>query len=160
MVTKRRRIAVLAIVAFLGLAPFPAAFSQTSLEPDGSPGAAFAAEKPFVEQVRKDTEWFSGFSTRVVGSLEHDQARAELLAKVKAVPGVRIWTQDFPVVAPKVLEANLTIKDGPLAGTQHRVFPVWPALSRLSTTPPEGISGRLVYIRAISRRRASKARSP
>ncbi len=56
-----------------------------------------------------------------------------------------MWTHRFSLVMPKVLEAELTVRSGPLKG-KHRGFPFWPAGARLNTTPADGLSGRLVYI--------------
>ncbi|MBN1675581.1 MAG: hypothetical protein JXR37_31355 [Kiritimatiellae bacterium] len=108
------------------------------------PGTA-RAESPLVLRTRGDTEWLAGYPNRVVGTAEHDKALGELLAKVKAVPGVRVWTQPFTTVAPVFEEAHLTISAGLLAG-RHRVYPIWPGMVRLNTTPTNGIAGRLVYV--------------
>ncbi len=99
----------------------------------------------FVEQVRADTTWLASFPTRVVGLQSHDEAQKELLDKIKAIPGVRMWTQEFPVVMPRFLESELRIPAGPAQG-KHHVYPLWPACGRLNTTPRDGISGRLIYI--------------
>lgn len=115
------------------------------------PPAGLAAEvQSFVDSVREETEWFSSFPTRVVGMRPTDEQHRDvvfeqLLAKVEAVPGVRIWTQSFKLVMPQVLKAELTIDGGRFEG-QHRIYPIWPACGRLNTTPEDGISGRLVYI--------------
>jgi len=113
--------------------------------------AGLAAEgRSFVDSVREEAEWLSGFPTRVVGMRLMDEQHRDvvfeqLLAKVQAVPGVRIWTQSFKLVMPQVLRAELTIRGGRLDGP-HRIYPIWPACGRLNTTPEDGISGRLVYI--------------
>ena len=122
-------------------------------------GAAFAAEEQplvlpeirveeaaaFADRVREDAAWLGSFQTRVIGSEEHDRARDELLARVRAIPGVEVRTQEFQVVVPKTLRSELTIPDGPAQGT-HRVYPIWPSCGRLNSTPTEGIEGQLVYI--------------
>ncbi|MBN1865834.1 hypothetical protein JW916_00950 [Candidatus Sumerlaeota bacterium] len=101
---------------------------------------------PRVEEIRNDTEWFAGFENRLIGSPSHDAALRELEEKIRAVPGVQVWTHEFPVVAPVFGRAELTLEPGsPSAGT-HRIYPIWPASCRPNTTPKEGISGRLVYI--------------
>ncbi|MFH1732770.1 MAG: FtsX-like permease family protein [Planctomycetota bacterium] len=108
----------------------------------GLAGAAEPIPSVFVESVRRDTEWLAGYPTRVVGTRAHDEAGAELLKRVKAIPGVQVRTHEFEVVVPETLKAELTLPDG----RKHPVHPFWPASSRLNTTPKEGISGRLVYI--------------
>ena len=99
----------------------------------------------FLEQVHKDTEWLSSFATRIPGWPEHNQALKELLEKVRAVPGVRVWTHEFPVYVPLTRKAQLTVTTWPWKG-EHKVYPVWPALVRTSSTPAEGITGRLIHL--------------
>jgi len=99
----------------------------------------------FADRVRRDTEWLASYSTRVVGTPEHDRAAAALLARVSAVPGIRVWQHEFTAVVPHVLEARLAISSGESRG-EHRIFPLWPASVRLNCTPSDGIAGRLVYV--------------
>jgi hypothetical protein len=80
-----------------------------------------------------------------VGYEGHTAARDLLRARFDGISGIRVWEHRFPVVVPKVGTAVLEVDDGACAGS-HRVFPFWPASSRLNTTPGEGISGRLVYV--------------
>ena len=116
-------------------------------------GAALAAadEDAFVDRVRRDAARLAGCGSRVVGSAGHEQALADLLAEVRRLSGVRVWSQPFPVVVPEVCreagrrQAVLTVLDAP-AGAAHAVYPIWPASVRPSTTPAEGIAGRLVYV--------------
>ena len=108
-------------------------------------GAA-RADDAFVQAVRADTERLCRFPSRVVGSPGHDRAIGELLAEIRAIPGVRAWTRQFPVIVPRTIEAVLTVTAGEPRGP-HRMFPLWPAGVRLHTTPASGIAGRLVYAR-------------
>jgi len=110
------------------------------------PARAADAPSDFVQQVRKDAEWFASFPSRVVGTEGHEQAQRELLAKLReAAGGARVMEHRFRVVVPRVLRAELTVGEGPLRGT-YRIYPVWPAGVRLNTTPAEGIEGRLLYV--------------
>jgi len=52
---------------------------------------------PFATQVRKDTEWLATFDSRIVGSKGHDKSVAQLSEKIRALPNVQVWTQQFPV---------------------------------------------------------------
>lgn len=103
------------------------------------------AADTFDADVRRDTDWLAGYPSRVVGTPGHAAAQAALLAQVQAVPGVKVWSQPFPVLVPVVKRAELLVTDGPLQGL-HPVYPVWPDLGRLKTTPAEGIQGRLIYV--------------
>lgn len=95
--------------------------------------------------VRTDCEWLSGFQTRVPGSAEHARMQEELGERLARIEGVRVWEHRFTTLSPRYDAATLTVAGGPAAGT-HRVYPLWPSLARLNTTPAEGISGPLVYV--------------
>lgn len=99
----------------------------------------------FISQIQEDTEWFGSYPSRTVGQPGHDEAFSELYRRVKAIAGENVWLHEVPFVVPKVLEATLTIEDGPIAG-EHRIYPLWPTGPRLNTTPVEGIDGRLIYV--------------
>ena len=108
-----------------------------------------AAGGSLVEDVRRDTEWLTGYASRTPGTTGHDQAAAELLKRIRAVPGVSVWEHPFPVVVPTISRATIEIAAGPSAG-RHKVYPVWPDLVRLKTTPAGGLSGRLIYVGGAS----------
>ena len=111
--------------------------------------ASFAADTDFTARVQQDTEWLASYGTRQIGTPEHARLQDELLEKVKEIPNARVWTHEFPVVAPVAEKAVLEIKAGEFAG-ENRIFPLWPDVSRLNTTTPEGISGKLIYIEDAS----------
>ena len=122
---------VLAGAALLGLA--------------ASAAGAAGPDSPFLRRVRRDTEWLAGRPTRVVGTADHDKTFQELLERIRNTPGLEFWTDEFPVVVPRVIQAELTVTQGESQGT-HRVYPLWPASVRLHTTPEDGIRGKLIYI--------------
>ena len=101
------------------------------------------------QSVRRDTEWLTGYASRTPGTIGHDQASAGLLERIQAVPGVKVWEHPFSVVVPTISRATIEISGGPSAGT-HTVYPVWPDLVRLKTTPTEGLSGTLIYVGGAS----------
>ena len=107
--------------------------------------AAQADDAAFVARVKADTEWLSSYATRQMGTPEHDQARDDLLARLRAIPNVNVWTQDFPVVVPVIESCTLEIPGGAMRG-RHRIYPIWPDVVRLNTTPPEGLGGRCIYV--------------
>ena len=110
-----------------------------------APPTLSAEAVSFVDRVRSDVDWLAGVESRAVGQPGHDRIVEELLAKVRAVPGAKVWTRQFPVLVPSVERAELRIESGPLAGV-HRVYPLWPAGVKPHTTPAGGIEGRLIYV--------------
>ena len=107
---------------------------------------AFALEtNGLASDVQTATGWLAAGPSRVVGMPEHDAVVKRLQEEIRALPGVTVWTQSFPVAMPLVSEATLTVTGSSAAG-RHVVHPLWPAGARLNTTPPEGIDGELVYV--------------
>ncbi len=98
-----------------------------------------------VTQTRKNTEWLGGFSTRIVGTAEHDQCVNKLLDEIRKIPDVKLWTHDFDIVMPITDRAEMVVSSGKWQG-EHKIYPIWPASSRLNTTPSEGIKGKLIYV--------------
>ena len=107
--------------------------------------AAEPASQAVVAEVREAAGRLSAVPSRVVGMPGHDAALQQLQDELRALPGVTVWTQPFSVAMPQEAEATLTVARGPAAG-RHVVYPLWPSGVRLNTTPPEGISGDLVYV--------------
>ncbi|MDD4889778.1 MAG: hypothetical protein PHU85_07580, partial [Phycisphaerae bacterium] len=109
---------------------------------------------PLVRQVIADTDWLSGYPTRVVGTPGHDAASAALgarLQKYAAAPGVQIWTHEYQMVMPQTLLGRMTLLRGPAtrpeaAADAQAIYPIWPALVRANTTPRDGIEGELIYV--------------
>ncbi len=99
----------------------------------------------FTAAVRADTKWLGAAATRMPGTADHDRVQRALFDRVRAIPGVRVWTRSFPLVVPQFTNARLHIDSGAAAG-DHRVYPIWPAVVRLPTTPAAGIRGPLVYV--------------
>jgi hypothetical protein len=99
----------------------------------------------FLSRVQSDTKWLNDFGTRQIGTEAHARLQDELLAKLKAVPGVKVWTDEFPVVVPSYEKTTLTVSGGAVNGA-HDIYPLWPDVARLNTTPLEGIEGRLIYV--------------
>ena len=110
-------------------------------------GRAHAQEAAsVVPEVRRDVAWIAGAPSRLVGTAGHDEVLSRVEAEIRAVPGVTVWTHRFTVIMPATLEATLAVVAGGAGGT-HRLYPLWPAGVRLNTTPPDGISARLIYVR-------------
>ncbi len=109
----------------------------------GWTGTAGADE--FVDRVKADTQWLSGYGTRQVGTPAHARLQDDLLARIREIPNVQVWTHEFPVVVPVYGDTYLEVQGETLAGT-HPIYPVWPDVARLNTTTLDGIRGKLVYV--------------
>jgi hypothetical protein len=104
-----------------------------------------AGDAEFLARVRADTHWMNDYGTRQVGTAAHARLQDDLIAKLREVPGVEVWTDEFPVVVPIHEETYLEVTEGLLQG-RHDMFPIWPDGARLNTTPAGGIVGSLIYV--------------
>lgn len=104
-----------------------------------------AGLESFADRVRADTRWLSEYVTRQIGTDAHKAVQQDLLERIEQIPGVTVWTQEFPVMVPVEEETYLEIGGDALSG-QHAIHPFWPEGVRLNNTPNVGIRGRLVYI--------------
>ncbi|MDT8390589.1 MAG: FtsX-like permease family protein [Lentisphaeria bacterium] len=106
--------------------------------------SVFAAD--FIADVKNDTQALCAAPSRLLGSPGHAAAKEMLAARIETYPAVkRLIRQPFPVMVPETRRSELTITAGEFSGT-HQVYPVWPDNVRMKTTPPEGISGNIMYI--------------
>lgn len=80
-----------------------------------------------------------------MGSPGHARIQEELIGRIRAIPGVDLVIHEFPVVVPVVESCHLDIPAGEFQG-RHSLFPIYPDLARLKTTPATGISGSLLYV--------------
>ncbi|MFC1462069.1 ABC transporter permease [Verrucomicrobiota bacterium] len=96
------------------------------------------------QEIKQDTEWIAGVPDRSVGSEGHAAVFQELLKRVNAIPDITVRTQEFEVMMPVTGKAELTVLDGKWKG-KYPVYPMWPAVVRLNTTPKKGFSGRSIY---------------
>src|SRR5205823_73118 len=92
-------------------------------------------------QFRKDLEAICSIGPRALGTDGYEKTAAVLREQIKAMPGVELAEQDYPVMAPVTGSAVLSLP----GGRGEKVYPFWPAGVRLCATPPEGITGKLVY---------------
>jgi len=118
--------------------------------PAESPPEAIAlvpaeASVSLISEMQRDVDWFAGYPSRAIGQPGHDEAMSELYRQVKQIAGEYVWQHRIPYATPRYLEASMSISTGPMAGS-HRIYPFWPTGPRLSTTPADGIEGRLVYV--------------
>lgn len=98
-----------------------------------------------VPNVQNDVNRLCSVGSRVVGQPGHDIALARLHESIASLRNTKTWTQEFPVVMPKVQEATLTLHEE-LLSSRNRIYPLWPASVRMNTTPADGITGKLIYV--------------
>jgi hypothetical protein len=92
-------------------------------------------------QFRRDVEDLSRFPSRSIGTPGYDSGAEYIEKQIAVLPNVELRRHDFRMIVP--LTASATIDLG--GGRVEKVFPFWPAHVRACTTPPEGLSGNLVY---------------
>ena len=92
-------------------------------------------------QFRADIAALCAPSSRVVGSDGYYSAAKYLHDQVASLPNVELRRHEFPVTVPLTQSATMTLPEGSI----EAVHPFWPAGVRVNSTPPQGITGRLVY---------------
>lgn len=132
------------------------AMASPWLSAPGLAQTAMPGTMPTAERARQIVEQICRHESRVVGTAGHDAAVAEVAAMIEALPGVRVWRQEFPVLVPHTEDAHLSIEPRAGEGAQAtnegetsatvRLYPLWPSGVRLNTTPAEGLRARLMYV--------------
>ncbi|HCQ01851.1 MAG TPA: hypothetical protein DIT99_14685, partial [Candidatus Latescibacteria bacterium] len=92
----------------------------------------------------------AGFGTRLAGYPGATEAANYLADRFRTIGLENVKLEDFIASVPLDEGGALTILDSPstLPSLQPTVplYSVWPNLVRTSTTPPEGITGKLYYV--------------
>lgn len=114
-------IAIVAIfILFLGGVAVPAACAENTLD---------------------DLAFFASLEDRSAGAPDADRA-ADYILKVFAEAGLaNVGAQEFLTPVPALISASLEIE-----GKTSEVYPWGPNLAALPMTPPEGVTGPLVYV--------------
>ncbi|MCK5803315.1 MAG: hypothetical protein KAI66_10805, partial [Lentisphaeria bacterium] len=93
--------------------------------------------------LREDLETYTAFGSRFSGAEGFDKT-AEHLEKRFREMGYRVLFQDHEVVVPKTKFCHLLDEDGkPIP--DFEIHPYYPNRLRTATTPPEGITGTVVF---------------
>jgi hypothetical protein len=96
-------------------------------------------------QFQKDLYALTASPSRVIGTPGYVQAGNYLVQQFKALgPSVQYRRHEFSVMVPTTTSATLTL--GSDSHHPQEIYPFWPAEVRLNSTPPEGITGKLVYV--------------
>jgi hypothetical protein len=99
---------------------------------------ADASTRPF----QRDMIALTHSASRIIGSKGYQAAGDYLQSHIRAIPGVDLRVQQFPVMVPVTQSASID----PGGGHSEPVYPFWPAHVRVCSTPPDGITGNLIYV--------------
>jgi hypothetical protein len=116
------------------------------------------------DEMRDTVEWMAKQGSRVTGYPGCENAAKYVEQKFRDLDLGEITTEEFPVLVPSVVPdalgraASLDIP----GDRSFEILPLWPNLVRMPKTPPEGISGKLIYagngdLRAFTRLEVSNS---
>ena len=91
-------------------------------------------------EFQRDLGQLAGHESRSITSSGYYAAAQYLETEIGKLRNVELRRHEFPVVVPVTESATIDVD-----GRIERIFPFWPAHVRACTTPPQGISGNLVY---------------
>lgn len=94
-------------------------------------------------QFTADVKYLSSLPTRMPGTQGYRDAAGYVQQQITALSNVKLNRQVFPLMVPFMESATISIPNRPM----ENIYPLWPAGIRLNSTPPDGITGRLVYCR-------------
>ncbi len=100
-----------------------------------------ASAKIDERQFRADLAALTTPSNRIIGSDGYYVAERYLCDQIESLPNVELKRHEFPVTVPVTRSTAIKLPDGSI----EPVYPFWPAMVRVNSTPQEGIAGRLVY---------------
>lgn len=83
---------------------------------------------------------FESFGSRVSGYPGCDSAADFVEGEFKRLGLEKVSVQEFPLAMP--MDEGASVEVG---GNQYPVYPMWPNLVRTATTPPDGLTGPLIY---------------
>ncbi|RLE95205.1 MAG: hypothetical protein DRN04_00780 [Thermoprotei archaeon] len=93
-----------------------------------------------IENIAKHIEFFVSLESRFVGTEGYYKA-AEYIEKYLSGLGLKPKIQEFKVLVPVESNTRLTV-----GGEAYELYSVYPNLVAPSKAPPEGITGKLVYV--------------
>ncbi len=141
----RPALLAMAILLGLGVADY-STLAQEEMEvaltsdTDYAKVAAEISEAEINETIRT----LAAFGSRVTGYPGCDRAAQYVEEKFRAAGLQEITIDEFPVMSPRVgndeQPATLTVGD-----REFTIYPLWPNLVRTPQTPPEGLTGPLMY---------------
>lgn len=97
-------------------------------------------------QLHKTIARLAAPDSRMTGYPGADSAARFIETSFRDIGLEDVEIETFPASVPLDEGGTLTLLDGPTGGVSlFPVYALWPNLVRTSTTPPEGITGRLIY---------------
>ncbi len=111
---------------------------------EGSLGSTAGVEDIDPARVREHIEALASVASRVTGQPGNAAALEHILAGLEGMGVTDVQQQLFDVAVPATDFARLDVVGGKKAALD--LHPVWPNLARTSQTPPEGVTGPLVYV--------------
>lgn len=97
-----------------------------------------------VSAVREHVEFFSSLATRATGYVGNDLAAEYIYTKFREYGLKNVSYQEFSVVDCISYGANVTVSNVTIT-----VHPLVPNFICPSTTPPDGITGKLIYVEGV-----------
>ncbi|HPO91480.1 MAG TPA: hypothetical protein PLJ44_10260, partial [Victivallales bacterium] len=98
----------------------------------------------FADRLKSNTRIFSEISSRITGSEGCKEAAKIIKNNLCEIRNIKVISQYFEVETPlyynSYIETNINGKI-----KQFPIYPLWPELVRLNTTPKNGINGKPVY---------------
>lgn len=120
---------ILALIAALLLASAASAPAQVPPTPSTS--------RPVLD----DMSFFAGMKDRSTGSNGAEKAADYILDAFRKAGLSEVGVQDFLTPIPEVVSASIEVN-----GTSLQLYPWGPNMVYLPMTPPEGLTGRLLYV--------------
>lgn len=100
-----------------------------------------------LDNIREHVSYFSSLGSLVPGYLGQIEASKYIHDKFREYGLLNVSFNEFNITVPIDYGAYLTIlSPKSLEGTSLRLYMFWPNVIALGKTPPEGVTGRLVYV--------------
>ena len=103
---------------------------------------AEALEAVSLESIGNTVRKLSSYPSRVAGYAGADSAYQYIKQQFQEIGLENIRTEDFPITVPIDKGSKLTIVE---TGNEIPLHSLWPNHVRTSTTPPEGLTGPIIY---------------
>jgi len=112
--------------------------------------ASAAGQEADMARIHHHLQSLAGTPSRITGSPGESAARAYIVQHLRALGLHDITQHVFSVAVPVTRTAALEAYPSGSARVTIPVYPVWPNLARTCQTPPDGLTGALVYARSGS----------
>jgi len=99
-----------------------------------------------LDRFERDVRALAASDARVVGSPGYQASVAYVKSQISPLKNVEWREQTWRLMVPITKRAELTYTAPDGTRTVAAIHPFWPASVRVNSTPPQGITGQLVYI--------------